>query len=230
MVSHIIYSALCTVTGKRYIGLTKKSLKIRKSHHFVQASKDSPFHFHRGLRKHGGDSFIWEVIGVSPYRKSAEILEKLFIQKFDSFKNGYNMTLGGDGSLGVKASEETKRKMSVSRKKWKLSEESVKKGAESRRGQKRTEEQKMRMCLGQRNSSYVDSRETKLKKSLAKMGVKNNSSKGYLFTPLGQFESSKLAGIAHKITPRIIRYRCSNVKHKDYYYEKDKNLNSLSQV
>ena len=49
--------------------------------------------------------------------------EKFWINYFDSFKNGLNCNEGGHGNLGHKASDETKLKMSNSKKGVKHSEE-----------------------------------------------------------------------------------------------------------
>jgi len=40
-------------------------------------------------------------------------MENFFIKEYDSYQNGYNSTLGGDGTLGVEMSKENKLKMSV---------------------------------------------------------------------------------------------------------------------
>ena len=43
--------------------------------------------------------------------EEAKAKEKELIKKYDSYKNGYNSTFGGDGSLGLKHSKETKEKL-----------------------------------------------------------------------------------------------------------------------
>jgi hypothetical protein len=39
-------------------------------------------------------------------------MEKYFIQEYNSFHNGYNSTLGGDGTFGLVLSQETRKRIS----------------------------------------------------------------------------------------------------------------------
>ena len=55
----------------------------------------------------------------------------MLISYFDSKENGYNMTLGGDGSRGLHPSEETRRKLSEANKRENLSAETRRKLRES---------------------------------------------------------------------------------------------------
>jgi len=64
-----------------------------------------------------------------------------------------NHTNGGEGTSGFRFSEESKQKMSESRRKWKLSPESIEKSARSRRGQKRLPETCRRISEALKNPS-----------------------------------------------------------------------------
>ena len=58
---------------------------------------------HGIVRKHGIEHFIWVVIEKDiPKEKLAE-REKYWIDYFDSYYNGYNMTKGGEGGNGTYA-------------------------------------------------------------------------------------------------------------------------------
>lgn len=48
--------------------------------------------------------------------KKLDELEEYYIKRFDTYRNGYNMTFGGYTTTGMKASEETRRKLSQIRK------------------------------------------------------------------------------------------------------------------
>lgn len=54
-------------------------------------------------------------------------LEVAYIKFYDSYKNGYNSSLGGEGTLGFKHSKETKIKMSNALKGRPVSKETRKK-------------------------------------------------------------------------------------------------------
>jgi group I intron endonuclease len=106
-------------SGKYYVGQTKHEERRKKQH----AHKNNKcYRFRKAIEKYGLENFEYEVlvrVNVEDRVKLKEVLntlEKFYIKKFDSFKNGYNSTLGGEcpwneGKTGV-YSEETKKKMS----------------------------------------------------------------------------------------------------------------------
>ena len=113
-----IYCVTCLPTGKLYFGQTVMSIERRFGKHISKALRNPQCKFHRAIRKYGSDNFrIEEVMWVEAPTKQAlkaklDFLERHFIQKFDTRRNGYNETDGGEGSLGVQLSNETKRKIS----------------------------------------------------------------------------------------------------------------------
>ena len=109
-----VYLCTNTITGKHYVGITSQPIENRKRvHKHCALTKNSPNHFYRSIRKHGWDNFVWMTLetGIIEY---SVLLEKEidYISKYNSFENGYNMTTGGDGTIGYKHTEETKRKIS----------------------------------------------------------------------------------------------------------------------
>lgn len=97
--------------GKCYIGITSKSLEFRKNKHFSELKKGTNYKFHNALRKYEQQE-VWEEFCYCKTWNDAKNLEKYFINYFDSFNNGYNSTLGGDGILGKKHSKRAREKMS----------------------------------------------------------------------------------------------------------------------
>lgn len=55
----IIYKATCVITGKSYVGQTKKSLRQRIREHNKDKSNSV---FHKAIRKYGKQNFIWSII------------------------------------------------------------------------------------------------------------------------------------------------------------------------
>ena len=96
----IIYKATHIVSGRPYIGQTTKDLDRRKWEHLNLASRtDSPqsvSHFIRALRKYGAESFEWEVLEECETQEELDIQEVAWIKEFDSFRNGFNSTTGGE--------------------------------------------------------------------------------------------------------------------------------------
>lgn len=111
----IIYKVTNLENNKIYIGKTSYSLESRKAQH-LRESKKSTFQFHRALQKYSSEKFLWEVIFECDTEEELNLKEIEFIQKFDSYKNGYNMTLGGEGVLGKVPSEQTRILWSSQRK------------------------------------------------------------------------------------------------------------------
>lgn len=93
----IIYKVTNKVNNKVYIGQTSKSLDERKQAHYKQSRLSSNTNFHRALAKYSIFDFIWEEIASTDNKETLNDLERKFIEEYDSFKSGYNMTLGGDG-------------------------------------------------------------------------------------------------------------------------------------
>ena len=96
-----IYKATSATTGKVYIGQTTQTLQERINQHNSHAyGHQSNYHFHNAIRKYGAEDFAYEIIedGI----KSAEILnerEKYWISYYNSYYDGYNSTMGGDGTM-----------------------------------------------------------------------------------------------------------------------------------
>lgn len=118
-----IYCVACLPTGKLYFGQTIRLIEERWERHIQEAHSGSNYKFHRAIRKYGEENFtVEEVLTVSaPTKKELkaklDYVEIRLIKKFNTFRKGYNMTLGGDGQFGRIFSEESRRKMSESAKK-----------------------------------------------------------------------------------------------------------------
>ena len=133
----IIYGWYCKVTDKWYIGQTINPL-IRFNCHINEAiNKKDNNYFHRALRKYGLDNWVYCVLEENILRENLNIREIEWIEEFDSFYNGYNLTTGGDTNCIF--SEETKEKLK-NKTPWNkgkhgiYSEETLKKMSESLKG------------------------------------------------------------------------------------------------
>jgi group I intron endonuclease len=104
----IIYKIENLINGKIYIGQTIKSLSNRVSEHIKSNS-----YIGNALRKYGIQSFVTSVIDEADTKEILKEKEKYWIKTLDcKAPNGYNLTDGGDGAIGVFQSEETRRKRS----------------------------------------------------------------------------------------------------------------------
>ena len=91
----IIYKATNVVTGEIYVGATTVSLQERINDHYNKATKNYGHKFQNAIREYGFESFIWEQIDTGINTDELALKEKYYIQKFDSFHNGYNSDRGG---------------------------------------------------------------------------------------------------------------------------------------
>lgn len=90
-----IYIIRNKINNKVYIGQTVQSIKIRFTNH-IMASRIEDTKFYRAIRKHGEKNFYIELLEEVPLEKLDE-REIYWIKEFDSYNNGYNSTLGGQG-------------------------------------------------------------------------------------------------------------------------------------
>lgn len=99
---YLIYKHTNKINGKSYIGLTSYTIEKRWKEHVRDAiSYDSPYHFHRAIRKYPLD--IWEhsvVCDSILTFEDAKNLECHYVDLYDTYNNGYNSTKGGDGTNG----------------------------------------------------------------------------------------------------------------------------------
>ena len=89
----IIYKITNKVNNKSYIGQTRYTLEFRWRQHLN--SKDNCY-FHKAIKKYGSENFSVEVLEECDF-KDLDSREIYYIAKYDTFKNGYNSTIGGDG-------------------------------------------------------------------------------------------------------------------------------------
>ena len=94
-----IYIAKNTVNGKCYIGVTSKTLEDRKRRHYKNVKGKNEHVFHKAIKKHGKDAFVWELLTQTDDWNE----ETRYIKEYNSHYldgHGYNMTYGGEGTLG----------------------------------------------------------------------------------------------------------------------------------
>lgn len=106
----IVYCIYCLPNNKKYIGITTKSLSERFNKH-CSDSKRRKCRFYNAIRKYGINNFIIGIIEECEDYNLLKEREKYYIDLYGTYKNGYNSTLGGEGSLGRRHSPEAKEKL-----------------------------------------------------------------------------------------------------------------------
>ena len=93
-----VYKVTNIQNSKLYIGKTTDSIKQRWKRHIEDAiSGRLDTHFARAIRKWGEDSFVIEEIDTADNEEELNQKEIYWIAFYDSAKNGYNKTDGGEG-------------------------------------------------------------------------------------------------------------------------------------
>lgn len=107
-----IYKITNKINNKVYIGCTVNSLEKRYLEHLYRCFKtDYKSKLYNSIKKYGEENFSIELVEECDLSNIYEI-EKKYIEEYDSFKNGLNSTLGGEGCLGYTHSPEIRKKIS----------------------------------------------------------------------------------------------------------------------
>lgn len=108
----IVYQATNTVNGKRYIGITTRCLRIRITEHF-KPSRGTRSRFGAAIKAHGPSSFEFSVLETWETFDEAKTAERRLIAGLNP---EYNMTAGGDGTLGYRHTLNQRKHWSTARK------------------------------------------------------------------------------------------------------------------
>jgi hypothetical protein len=116
--SFYIYIVTCIPNGKKYVGVTSRTVARRWRLHTLLASEGSGFYFHKAIRKYGVKHFRVRLLDTARTWAAACKMERDSIAKFKTFgADGYNLTLGGDGAFGLVKSVKSRAQQGASMKK-----------------------------------------------------------------------------------------------------------------
>jgi hypothetical protein len=148
--------------GKGYIGITTKEVQYRLKQHIRSGHL-----FHKAIKKYGVESIVTTVLeeGIDDIYYLNE-REQYYISLYDTYNNGYNLTLGGD-SLYVTTKGKTYKEIY---------------------GHERSILQREKMSAKQKGRVFTDAHKDKLKENHADVsGSKNPKFKHFYFlSPLGE--------------------------------------------
>lgn len=99
MATSYIYCITNVVNGKKYIGVTTRNPHQRWLEHVSRSRYDKKYSsaIHSALRKYGVANFVFEVLFESWDKEyCVSFVEPELIKEFNTYNNGYNLTLGGD--------------------------------------------------------------------------------------------------------------------------------------
>lgn len=90
---------------KKYVGKTYVSIQARWRDHIKKSKLNPDRPLYRAINKYGIENFYIEEYS-SFEEGDLELEEVSLISKLDSYKNGYNATLGGDGKRYITVSDD----------------------------------------------------------------------------------------------------------------------------
>ena len=130
-----IYQIRNLLNGKIYVG-SSVNLNTRRIRHFRDLRGGFHFnsHLQRAFNKYGPDAFVFEVI---EYCESSKLIEReqFWIDYKKTSHTLYNSSPTAGNQLGIKRTDETKKKMSAAQKGHKTSDEARQNGLRRIRNQ-----------------------------------------------------------------------------------------------
>ena len=234
-----VYIHTCLINQKSYVGITSKKPEYRWGINGIGYKKQA---FYNAIQKYGWDNFKHTIIDSNLTEKEAKELEIYLIDKLQThiYKNGYNISLGGDGYLGVDNNginnpmygkhhtEESKRKIS----------EKNKGRISPMLGKHHTEESKRKMSNHKRTSISGENNYwyNKRNEAMIEAAVKKNS------IPVCQFDinmelvqiypsimqAERNTGVLHNHISQCCKYKQKTAGGFIWLYESE--LNNLSEL
>ncbi len=104
-----IYLAVNKINGKKYVGKTARAFDVRHREHIYDARNKFKRAFSRAIRKYGIEAFEFTVLEECE-RAAIDERERHWIKHHECRSpKGYNLTDGGDGTLGTSRPDVTAR-------------------------------------------------------------------------------------------------------------------------
>lgn len=108
-----IYKITNKVNGKSYVGQSIDIHKRWENHRTdLKHNRSSSPILQSAWNKYGKENFVFEILEVCD-KSELNDKEMSYIKKFNSFKNGYNCSIGGEGSTGRIVSQKEREAMSI---------------------------------------------------------------------------------------------------------------------
>lgn len=159
-------------SGKAYVGITCQQLKDRwgeNGYRYFKINKKGRMP-HKALAsaitKYGWNNFKHIIVAKDISENRAKSLEKDLIRHYKNLGLSYNITDGGEGSLGRTVSEETREKIRKGHLGKKLSEEHKRKIGLKSLGRKHTQEEKEKISRANKGKEVPEDRRKRISKTL----------------------------------------------------------------
>lgn len=111
-----VYLITNKINGKMYVGITKRGYKSRFVEHISSAACGSKTILHNAIRKYGKENFDLSLLESDVDESIIGERERYYIALYNTYykyRKGYNMTIGGNGTIGYQFTDEVKHRMSL---------------------------------------------------------------------------------------------------------------------
>ncbi len=212
----LVYMHRCP-NGKVYIGKTSGTIESRAG---ANGRRYVHGYFHNAIKKYGWDNIEHIVLKDGLTDEEACLYEQEMIAKYESFNpdKGYNITLGGEGMVGVKLSDTTKEKLRQANLGKKQSKETIDKRVSHYKGKPRSEEVRRKISEAHKGVPLSEEHKQRLREA----AKTRKSSKGHKRKPLSEEHKQKLREACKKYwntgdNRKKFSEKMRKVKsHKDY--------------
>lgn len=152
-INYSVYKIKNKITNQCYIGVDSYYPKRVKQHQSrLRNNKHRNKHLQASYNKYGIENFTFELLESCTTREDMLNKEIKYIKYFKSLKEGFNHTIGGEGSFGYKHSKESLFKMSSWKRiitdEWRNNISKATKGVKKKKGIKRKNHPNYNKWLG----------------------------------------------------------------------------------
>ena len=181
-----VYQIVNQINNKRYIG-SSIDLKERIKTHFrmLKRNKHHSMHLQKSYNKYGGENFVFDILLFCD-KENLIFYEQRAIDSYDFNKELYNRRTKAEINIGLKHSEETKRKMSKINIGKKASKETKKKISEASKRYRHSEEIKRKMSEDRKGNKNEKKRKKHSKESKKKMSKNRKGEKHHFSGKKGE--------------------------------------------
>lgn len=152
-INYSVYKIKNKITNQCYIGIDSYYPKRVKQHQSrLRNNKHRNKHLQASYNKYGIENFTFELLESCTTREDMLNKEIKYIKYFKSLEEGFNHTIGGEGSFGYKHNEESLFKMSswkrIMTDDWRNNISKATKGVKKKKGIKRKNHPNYNKWLG----------------------------------------------------------------------------------